>query len=326
MRFRPDRLLPLAAAVALAAAALATALPSEPARAKRHREPEVVSLWPEGAPGAKGTQDKDIPTLTVHPPARATANGTAVLVFPGGGYRGLTMISEGHAVGEWLATLGVTAFVVRYRLPGDGYPHPVPLQDAERALATVRHEAARWSVAPDRIGAMGFSAGGHLVSTLATHFSEHRPSPVDAIDETQSRPDFAILAYPVITMGPYTHPGSRSQLIGDPPDPGLVQLLSNELHVTARTPPTFLVHAADDRAAPPDNSLLFYRALRHAGVPSELHIFERGGHGLREGRGWGFGGKRVGPASAWPDRVADWLRARGLLSGSATGLAPATAE
>lgn len=269
-------------------------------------EPQTIVLWPEGAPGAVGNEDADRPTLTVYLPPADRAVPTGVVVCPGGGYAKLAMDHEGRQVAEWLNSLGVAAFVLKYRL-APRYRHPAPLEDAKRALRLVRSRAGEFRIAPDRIGVWGFSAGGHLASTLATHFDAGNPAAADPIERVSCRPDFAILAYPVISFASeYAHKGSRRNLLGDNPDPALVENLSNEKQVTAQTPPTFLFHTNEDQGVPAENSVLFYLALRRAGVPAELHIYERGRHGV--------GLAPDDPVlSSWPQRLADWLRVRGLL-------------
>jgi acetyl esterase/lipase len=269
-------------------------------------EPQTIVLWPEGAPGAVGNEDADRPTLTVYLPPADRAVPTGVVVCPGGGYAKLAMDHEGRQVAEWLNSLGVAAFVLKYRL-GPRYRHPAPLEDAKRALRLVRSRAGEFRIAPDRIGVWGFSAGGHLASTLATHFDAGNPAASDPVERVSCRPDFAILAYPVISFASeYAHKGSRRNLLGDNPDPALVENLSNEKQVTAQTPPTFLFHTNEDQGVPAENSVLFYLALRRAGVPAELHIYERGRHGV--------GLAPDDPVlSSWPQRLADWLRVRGLL-------------
>ena len=269
-------------------------------------EPAPELLWPTGAPGALGTADEDRPAITIYRADAATAVGTMVVVCPGGGYGMLAMDHEGVQVARWLNGLGITAAVLRYRL-GPRYHHPIELGDARRAIRTVRTRAAELGVRPDRIGILGFSAGGHLASTAATHFDDGNPSASDPIDRASSRPDFAVLAYPVISMvAPYVHEGSRRNLLGDDPDPALLELLSNERQVTARTPPTFLFHTSDDEAVPVENSILFYLALRKAGVPAELHVYAHGEHGV------GLAPKDP-VLSTWPARCADWFRTIGVL-------------
>ena len=267
--------------------------------------PKPEPLWPGGAPGAMGTQDQDIPNLTAYLVPAAKAVGTAVVVCPGGGYVNLAMDHEGQQVARWLNSLGIQSFVLKYRL-GPKYHHPIELSDAQRAIRTVRSRAAEYHVQPDRIGIMGFSAGGHLASSAGTHFDSGKSDGRDAIDRLSSRPDFLILGYPVISFTSNIHRGSMRALLGDNPDPQLVQLMSNELQVTAQTPPTFLFHTTDDNVVPVENSVMFYMALRKAGVPAEMHLYEHGPHGVG-----------LAPTdealSSWPARLADWLRVRGLL-------------
>lgn len=270
-------------------------------------QPKVELLWPNGAPGAAGSEDADRPTLSIHLPAPEMAVGAGVVVCPGGGYRALAMDHEGQQIAQWLNSLGVAAFVLKYRL-GPRYRHPAPLQDAQRAIRTVRLRAREFGLAPDRIGIWGFSAGGHLASTAATHFDAGNPAAAEPLERLSSRPDFAILAYPVISFTTeFSHRGSLNNLLGENPDPKLVELLSSEKQVTSRTPPTFLFHTTEDKGVPPENSILFYLALRRAGVPAEMHIYERGKHGVG-----------LAPTdsvlSTWAGRLADWLRARGLLT------------
>jgi acetyl esterase/lipase len=265
--------------------------------------PAPQLLWPDGAPGALGTADEDKPSIT--PYLAKSPNGTAVVVCPGGGYAHLAMDHEGVQIAKWLNSLGISAFVLQYRL-GPKYHHPVMIHDAQRAIRTVRSHAAALHIQPDRIGIWGFSAGGHLASTAATHFDSGDPNASDPIDRAGSRPDFAILAYPVISLGEYAHAGSRTNLLGNNPDPKLVEDLSNNLRVTPQTPPTFLFHTTADATVPVENSVLFYLALRKAGVPAEMHIFQNGPHGVG-----------LAPTdatlSAWAGLLANWLRERGLL-------------
>jgi acetyl esterase/lipase len=261
-----------------------------------------IELWPSGAPGAVGKEAQDIPTLTPYIP-KQNATGAAVIVCPGGGYSHLAD-HEGGPVAEWLNSIGVTAFVLKYRI-GPRYHHPAPLQDAARAMRIVRSRAAEWKLDPKRIGILGFSAGGHLASTMGTHFDAGQQNSTDAIERVSSRPDLMILIYPVITMGNFTHGGSKKQLLGDNPSAEMVALLSNQLQVTKETPPTFLIHTANDAAVPVENSLYFAEALRKAGVPFEMHIYERGPHGF------GLGGKDP-VLSGWPAQCAAWLKLHGF--------------
>jgi len=300
---RPRILLCLALFLACIGLALGPALAAEP---------KVQWLWPQGAPGAKGDREADKPTLTIYLPEAAKANGAAVVICPGGGYGFVAMDHEGHQIARWLNGLGVAGFIVDYRHRTKGYGHPAPLQDAQRAIRTVRSGAAEWKVDPAKIGILGFSAGGHLASTAATHFDAGDPAAADPIQRAGSRPDFAVLCYAVIAFDePYTHRGSQQNLLGKDADPALVRSLSNEKQVTAQTPPTFLFHTDEDKGVPPENSVEFYLALRRAGVPGELHVFQKGQHGI----GLGLS---VPGTSAWPKLCEAWMRNRGLL--------PATAE
>ena len=272
--------------------------------------PRVELLWRDGAPGAKGNNEGDKPSLTIYLPEKQKATGTAVVIFPGGGYGHLAMDHEGHQIAQWLNSLGVAGFILQYRHrnSGAGYGHPAPIQDAQRAIQMVRSRAAEWNLDPGRIGIIGFSAGGHLASSAGTHFQNRYSEVLDEIDRVSCRPDFMILMYPVISFTEsYTHKGSRSNLLGKDPDENLVESFSNEKQVTPETPPTFLVHADDDKAVPPENSICFYLALRKANVPAEMHIYEKGGHGFGPGVG-------KGSVSSWMTRCADWMRGRGLLA------------
>ena len=266
----------------------------------------VELLWPAGAPGALGQEEADKPKLTVCLSDAERANGTAVVVLPGGGYGALAMDHEGRQIAQWLNSLGVAAFVLQYRI-APRYRHPAPSQDATRAMRFVRANAERYRLRANRIGIWGFSAGGHLASTISTHFDGGDGNASDEIEKASSRPDFTILGYPVITFTEEAavHKGSRRNLLGENPDPKLVEDLSNERRVTAETPPAFLFHTGDDPVSA-DNSLLYYTALRRAKVPGEIHIYEQGPHGV------GLGATNAVLAS-WPARLADWLRVRGLL-------------
>jgi acetyl esterase/lipase len=271
-----------------------------------HGDREFHLLWPDGAPGALGTEPVDEPRITVYRTASESASGAAVIVCPGGGYSHLAADHEGRQVALWLNSLGVSAFVLQYRL-GPRYHHPAPLADAQRAIRMVRAGAVGWGVDPRRVGILGFSAGGHLASTAATHFDDGSPDASDPVERQGSRPDFAVLGYPVISFyAPQAHAGSRRNLLGEPADPALVELLSNERQVTSRTPPTFLFHTADDPVVPVANSLLFFEALRREGVPAELHVFPHGKHGV--------GLAPDDPVlSAWPRLCATWMDGLGLL-------------
>lgn len=284
--------------------AAAVSLPAF-AQAEPATLPYTVLLWPNGAPGAKGNAPIDKPALTIYPVVGKPKVPTGVLVCPGGGYVHLAMNHEGRQIAGWLNSYGITAFVLRYRL-GPKYRYPIELDDAKRAMRYARAHAAELGIDPQRIGVWGFSAGGHLASTLGTHFDTGNSGSSDPIERESSRPDFMILAYPVITMEePYVHRGSRNALLGPNPSPALLALLSNERQVTAQTPPTFLFQTADDPVVPVQNSVEFFLALRKAGVPAELHIYQHGPHGV--------GLARNDPAlESWPDLLAAWLKERGL--------------
>lgn len=271
----------------------------------RSEEVQTFPLWPNGAPGALGHEDSDIPTLTYYPAMHGAS--TAVIVAPGGGYRMLAMNHEGRQVANWLNAAGITAFVLKYRL-GPRYHHPIELGDAQRAIRLVRAHAADYGIQPDRIGMMGFSAGGHLTSTAETHFDAGNPDATDPIDRVSSRPDFAVLGYAVISFtAPYSHRGSAQALLGDSPDPALLANLSNETQVSPQTPPTFIFSTSEDTAVPSENSVAFYLALHKAHVPAELHIFQHGPHGV----GLDLGDPALGE---WPTLLINWLRGLGMLA------------
>ena len=239
----------------------------------------AIPLWPDGAPGALGKGEFDIPTLTPYLADAAKATGAAIVVCPGGGYGGLA----GHEGGNYALYLnahGVAGFVLRYRLGSHGYRHPCMLQDAARAVRVVRARAKEWGIDPKRVGIIGSSAGGHLASTLLTHFDAGRPDAADPVEKESSRPDLGILCYAVISMGTNTHEGSRANLLGPTPAPELVQSLSNELQVTPQTPPCFVWHTWEDQAVKVENSLDFANALRRHGVRFDLHIYQKGRHGI----------------------------------------------
>jgi len=245
------------------------------------------------------------PTLAVYLPPAGKANGTAVVVCPGGGYVHLAMTHEGIDVAHWLNSLGITAFVLKYRLPSDETMIDKtigPLQDAQRAIQLVRQRAGDWGVDPNRVGILGFSAGGHLASTAGTHFEQ---AVIDNKDRVSLRPDFMLLLYPVISFSDSIgHRGSRDYLLGKNPDPAKVLAYSNELRVTEQTPPAFVIHAEDDKTVMVANSIHFYEALVSNHVPAELHIFPRGGHGF------GLYNPTSG-SDQWPDRAAEWMRVNG---------------
>ena len=286
---------------------LALCLLALPGRASGQEAPRPVAipLWVGGAPGALGHDSVDIPTISLYRPEPGKATGAIMVICPGGSYRNLAD-HEGHSIAVWLNSIGVTAVVLKYRL-GPRYHYPAPFDDVSRAIRTVRSRAAEWEIDPARVGVIGFSAGGHLASTVATHFDAGNPSAADPIDRLSSRPDLAVLAYPVISMAQgITHAGSRLNLLGAEPSGQLVALLSNETQVTSRTPPTFLFHTADDPVVPVENAERFAAALRAARVPYELHVFAHGPHG-------------VGLASGdpvlrnWTVLLEQWLRTRGFV-------------
>jgi acetyl esterase/lipase len=270
------------------------------------RDGQSIPLWAGPAPGALGTDEVDIPTITVYLPRTVNANTPAMIVCPGGGYVNLAMNHEGRQVANYLNSLGLAAFVLKYRL-GPRYHHPIELGDAQRAIRTLRSKAAEWRLDPARIGIMGFSAGGHLAMSASTHFDAGTASAADVIDRAGSRPDFTVLGYPVISMTePWTHQGSKNSLLGTNPDPELAKSLSGELAVTKETPPTFIFQTNADTTVPAENSVYYYLALRKAGVPAEMHIFEKGAHGV--------GLANEDPAlSEWSKVLANWLRVRGVI-------------
>lgn len=264
-----------------------------------------IILWPEGAPGAMGHDEADIPTLTpfLAPPGKAT--GAAIIVCPGGGYHHLATIHQ-QPVAERLNAIGVSVFVLKYR--HFRYKHPAPLQDAARSIRTVRTRAAEWGLDPRRIGIMGFSAGAHLATMTGTHFDAGRPDAADPVERVSSRPDLMILSVAVITMRPpYAHEGSVKYLLGDHPKPELVSFCSTDEQVTAQTPPAFIVDTWSDRFVPVENSLMFATALRKAGVPCELHIYEQGPHNFEKAEG-----ETRCILETWWAHCADWLRMRGF--------------
>jgi acetyl esterase/lipase len=278
---------------------------------------KVVELWPEGVPGlrADASPDKEEnarvsnvhrPTLTVYPAPASKANGTAVIICPGGGYVRLSIENEGSQVAEWLNTLGVTAFVLRYRMVE--YGHPAPLRDVLRAVRLVRSEAEAYGIKANRIGVLGSSAGGHLAASSGTLFNDPDGKTGAKLDSVNARPDFLVLLYPVITLkDPLAHKGSRDALLGKTATPEMIERMSLETRVTKETPPTFIVATEEDKTVPVENSLMFFQALRTAGVPAELHVWPKGPHG--------FGMRTdVGEASTWTKRCEEWLNAGGWLA------------
>ena len=267
----------------------------------RANAPKPVVLWPEGAPGALGTNDWDVPTLTPYLADPKIATGAAMVVCPGGGY-GHLADHEGKDYALWLDEHGVSGFVLKYRLGTHGYRHPRMLEDATRAVRLTRSRAKEWGIDPKRVGIMGSSAGGHLAATLLTHFDAGKADATDLIERESCRPDLGVLCYPVITMGEKTHDVSKKLLLGDNPSPELVEMLSNELHVTSRTPPCFIWATDEDTTVPVENSLLFAEALRKAGVPFDLHIYQHGKHGM------GLAG-----GHPWTRDCLFWLQSQGFV-------------
>jgi acetyl esterase/lipase len=279
----------------------------------------TLPLWTGEIPNNKKTNEVEvrdssdiirisnvqIPDIIVYLPAKRYATGQAVVICPGGGYIRLAYDLEGLDIAKWLNSKGIAAIVLKYRLPiskNNIIRYKSPLLDAKRAIRIVRYFASDWNIKKNKIGVMGFSAGGHLASTLGTHFDYGDPNASDEIDRMSSRPDFMILGYPVITFTkPFMHKGSRDALLGENPDSSLIKFYSNELQVKDDTPPTFIVHADDDKAVPVENSLVFYEALRQKKIPVEMHIYPEGGHGFGLALGRGH-------LESWTDRCIDWLR------------------
>lgn len=260
-------------------------------------------LWEGKAPGQKGDDPRDIPTLKPYWSEKPT--GAAMVICPGGGYGGLAG-HEGKGYADWLVTKGIDCFVLKYRLGSAGYRHPVMLGDVSRAIRMVRANAVAWKIDSTRIGVMGSSAGGHLTSTIVAHFDTGNAKG-DRVDQASSRPDLAVLCYPVITLGQFTHQGSKRNLLGDNPSPELVKLLSNELQVKKNSPPCFVWHTWEDRAVPVENSLLFASALRKQGVRVDLHIYENGRHGI------GLGGRDHSNLHPWTKDLMYWFKQRKFL-------------
>jgi acetyl esterase/lipase len=270
---------------------------------------EPIRLWEGDAPGALGTADQDIPTITPYLPAADKASGTSIVVCPGGGYGGLAP-HEGEGYAKWLADNGVAAFVLKYRLGSKGYRHPVMLGDVSRAIRLVRSRAAEWKLDPQRVGVMGSSAGGHLASTAVTHFDAGKPDAADTVERNSSRPDFGVLCYAVISMEDgVTHGGSKANLLGKTPDPQLVELLSNEKQVTKQTPPCFVWSTQEDKAVSVVNSLQFVTALQKNGVTYDFHVYQKGPHGI--GLSEGKNGVPAGDIHPWGKDLLFWLRQNG---------------
>jgi acetyl esterase/lipase len=267
-------------------------------------------LWEKDVPGAKGAEPADIPGVWIYPAKKP--NGAAVVVCPGGGYGVLALDHEGVQIADWLNTHGITAFVLKYRL-GPKYNHPTPLSDAQRAMRFAREKASELKFDARRVGILGFSAGGHLASTVGTHHESWvlPGAPADAINRHSARPDFMVLMYPVITLtGPAAHVGSRNNLLGKNAEDKLIESLCNDKRVTKDTPPTFLVHTTEDKGVPPENSVLFYQALTKNKIPAEMHVYEKGRHGL--GLALKDGDREL-PYASWPDRCVAWMKGRGFL-------------
>jgi acetyl esterase/lipase len=301
-------LVSLLLSLAVSADAQDTARKSDPQRALEDvsAEPKTMALWEGQAPGALGDTDSDRPTITLYAVATEHKPTAAVIVFPGGSYGYLATNHEGRQIANWLNSAGITAFVVRYRL-GPRYHHPTELGDAQRAIRFVRTRAKEFGVLPGKIGVLGFSAGGHLASTTETHFDAGNPQAADAIDRVSSRPDFAVLAYPVISFtAEYAHGGSSKNLLGENPKPEFLKELSGELNVTAQAPPTFLFSSSTDTGVAPENSVAFYLALHKAGVPVELHVFENAPHGV----GMDLADPSVGE---WTHLLLQWFRERKIV-------------
>jgi acetyl esterase/lipase len=266
---------------------------------------EPMPLWSGKAPGATGETPKDIPTLTPYLPEKKGAARAAMVICPGGGYGGLAD-HEGSHYAKFLNEQGIAAFVLKYRLGSAGYRHPVMLNDAARAVRTVRARAAEWDIDPAKIGIMGSSAGGHLASTLLTHFDAGNADDADPVERQSSRPDLGVLCYAVITMGEFTHQGSKKNLLGENPSGELVALLSNELQVKANTPPCFIWHTYEDGGVPVENSMLFASALRKQKIPFDFHVYQKGAHGM------GLGSRVQDPAKLhpWTKDLVFWLKAQ----------------
>lgn len=267
---------------------------------------EPIPLWTGKAPDALGDTPKDIPTLTPYLPEKPGSARAAMVICPGGGY-GTLADHEGSHYAKFLNEHGIAAYVLRYRLGSAGYRHPVMLNDAARAIRIVRARAIEWNIDPAKVGIMGSSAGGHLASTALTHFDSGNTEAADPIDRQSSRPDLGVLCYAVITMGEFTHQGSKKNLLGENPSAELVTLLSNELQVKANTPPCFIWHTWEDKAVPIENSMQFASALQKNKVPFDLHIYQKGNHGI------GLGAKQKDSTKRhpWTEDLVFWLKTQG---------------
>jgi len=269
-------------------------------------EPKTELLWPAGAPGAKGSEAKDKPTLIIYLPEKEKANGGAIVVCPGGGYQHLAIDHEGHQIARWLNDNGIAAFICDYRHRGKGYGHPAPLDDAQRAIRTVRSRAKEFGVDPAKIGILGFSAGGHLTSSAVTHFDKGKADADDPIQKVSCRPDFGVLCYPVIAFNEkFTHVGSQKNLLGPDASEDLIKSMSSEKQVTSETPPCFLWHTYEDTGVPPENSVVFYLACIKNKVPAELHVYEKGRHGVGLGKG-------IAGTENWPTECIAWMKNHGF--------------
>ena len=286
---------------------LATAiLPASVVGADEIQMPREIKLWPDGAPEAVGTEPADVPTLTLYPASGRSNRHCGIVICPGGGYGHLAVEHEGMDIAAWFNSQGISAYVLKYRL-APRYKHPAPLQDVQRAIRYVRSHADELKIQPNRIGVLGFSAGGHLASTAATHFDPGQSAAHDRIEQASCRPDFAILCYPVITFtDAVTHRGSRRNLLGENPSEEMIELLSSEKQVTAETPPTFLFHTWEDTGVPPLNSVLVYQAMLKHGVKGELHIFQPGRHGV--GLGLDIPG-----TGQWNQLAVQWIKSNGWM-------------
>lgn len=280
---------------------------------------KTLKLWPEKIPNSQTSSEKEIkengnilwirqvqePSIEIYLPVKQAATGQAVLICPGGGYEGLAYDWEGTQIAKWLNTLGIAGIVLKYRLPNSASvktSYEAPLQDAKRAIRLIRSHADEWNIDKNEVGVMGFSAGGHLASTLGTHFNAEETVPQDSIRSISARPDFMILVYPVVSMKKeFTHMGSRNSLLGKTPSEALVEEFSNEERVQIDTPPTFLIHATDDEVVPVENSIQFYRALVNKNIDAEMHIYPEGGHGFALALDKGY-------LETWTDRLSDWLQ------------------